>query len=212
MGKGSLVTGLRRIWRGFRVVSVVTGMALTGIGVYGLATDDAAETAPTTTARRATSTEALADDGPSTRACVNPVLGYSVDIPETWFAAGTDEDGPCRFFNPEPFEVPEFGEVAVAMSISLVPDTLDSWVRQFDDSSIFLVIEREEVLVANRRAVRLHYEHAEGGVEPGAESYEVFVDWDVGVLGVSAFEPFSADFAATRRVVDDVATSLREVP
>ena len=99
-------------------------------------------------------TEAGADPAAGPRRCSPPGEGYTLSYPAGWY---TVEKGPvpCRFFHPEPFRLPAGTEASwVAINVQLAPVTFDEIVRSDADRLAASVVNRREVDVSGRRAVR----------------------------------------------------------
>jgi hypothetical protein len=221
------------------LVSVLLGVAVSGLGLFRLVHGDHPKAAPSTTvaasapvvatasptahaqtthasAAAATTTPASAPPArttpttaPATKTCSNTLVGYSVDYPASWSVAGMDPAGPCQFFNPTPFKVPADSEVAVAIDVYQMPDSFDTSTGQFAEGGMFHVLESEPLTIAGHRALRTSYLDENQTGAAGAENYEVAVEHDTHTLILTAHAPFSTDFAATRRVLDAMASSLR---
>ncbi|HEX9853790.1 MAG TPA: zinc ribbon domain-containing protein [Acidimicrobiia bacterium] len=213
-----------------RTLTMVGGLTLTGIGVaQALADRDpppsdsiaeaplvtstaslppttsvTAETIPVTATQPAGPGE-VTPTAPQEMTCRDDGVGFSVDYPSGWHVAGTELDGPCAYFDPEPFEASGSFEDPVAIAVYWTDWSFADLVASYDSDGA-VIQERESFRLAGRKAQRLLYTFTgDGG---GASGYDVIVQHAGGTLVLTTFEAFSGDFDATRRVVDDMAASL----
>lgn len=196
------------VW--LRLLTMVLGLAVSSFGVYKLLTTD--DPAPVANGKAPApageSKPAPTSTAPATKACTNKLLGYSVDYPASWSVRGSDAAGPCQFFNPTPFEVPAAAEVSVAINIYQMEVDFNTLTGQFSDPGLYNVSLMKELTVAGNRAVRVRYRSGDQSPNPGADNYEIVVEHDTNTLVLTAHAPFSADFRATRRVLNAMAASL----
>lgn len=180
-----------------RFVPVVLGLAVSGFGLYRMLDEGETRTAAIP-AQQPTAAKPPAE--PVAKRCTSAELRYTLAYPRGWSQAR------CRFFNPTPFEVPEASEVAVAVVVFEQPDPFETSTAQFTQPGIE-VSELERFEIGGNQALRVLYAApGEGG--SGDETYQVAVDTGGTTLMFFAFGPYSADLAATRRVVDEMARSL----
>lgn len=115
---------------------------------------------------------------------------------------------PCRFFHPEPFEVPEATEViGLAVTVSVEPVAFER-VSGSDDLTED-ELSREETTVAGRPAVRVETVSTGDGLLPeGIRSYRYAVDLDGRTLVAVTRDVEGLDYAANQDVVDAMMDSL----
>ena len=144
---------------------------------------------------------------PASVRCRNATHGYALAYPRDWHTAARDESESCRFFHPEPFEIPAHFEVAeVAIVVEHLDVSYDDWIAANQQAGI-VVLERDDTTVAGgARAVRLRFSFAEGPEDMVALAYAI--DRGAGVLVLYAFSPFSPDFTRTGDVLDAMVPSL----
>jgi hypothetical protein len=151
-------------------------------------------------------TETVVPPRPEVRSCTNPELGYALELPATWTVAD-DPDRPCRFFSSTGIGPPPDGSVlpVAEVRVLLAQVPFAELLAGLDDS-VFEQVERREAVVAGAGAVVIRYEHPD---DPGAGGYVAVLDRgpDPAVY-VEAREQDSADFAATRRVLDAMLLSM----
>jgi len=140
--------------------------------------------------------------------CTNEVVGYTVVYPAGWHSAGTADDGPCIFFDPDPIEVVDASEIPVDVMIYWIEVPLDEYLAAYDSDGI-VVAESEPIPVSGQTGYRFLYTFSDSGFDPGLSAYEVIVEHGGGVLVVVTFEGFTSDFGSSRDRVDSMAASLR---
>lgn len=169
------------------------------------------EPTTSTTAGATTSTTSPGDEA-ATQACTNDEAGYTVELPQGWSTNDGEVVPPCRFFHPEPFEVPEATEViGLAVTVSVEPVPFER-VSSPDDMSED-ELSREQTTVAGRPAVRVEtVSTGEGLLPEGVRSYRYAVDLDGRTLIAVTRDVEGLDYAENQEVVDAMMDSLELVP
>ncbi len=145
---------------------------------------------------------------PTAQRCENVEDGYSVAFPASWNTNTGEVVAPCSFFHPDEFEVPERTEtLGVAILISREPVAF-AFVAA--EQPTRRDVDREELTVAGRPAVRLEYRATDEGLLPdGTPVYEVLVDLGGSTLIASTRGFEQLDFEANKDVLDLMVESLR---
>lgn len=137
--------------------------------------------------------------------------GYSIGYPEGWWVHPADAElgiDPCSFFAAEPFlaerEEDDFGLSGAQVSI---------WAGSGCRGSFDRAISQTELVVDGRRAYRTELERGEGGPEPLALEYLVWVRGGIPCetsswLAARTESDDPGDHAANRRVLDLMIQSL----
>ena len=139
-------------------------------------------------------------------------LGYRVAYPEAWWASADDGDA-CRWFHPEPYDLPEEARDVADIAIMLrVHDEPAADLRDLDPDRHDLVSE-SEATVAGRPAVVQEYTLELDGLMPeGTRVYRYLVDvGELTLYGQATDVAPAADFEEHRTVLDAMMTSLEIV-
>lgn len=86
--------------------------------------------------------------------CTNPEAGYTVEYPGDWYVNDEGQLDPCQVFDPEPLDLPEQPRelsLGHAVLIRMEPIAFEDATRADLGAE---VVEREDVEVDGRRAVR----------------------------------------------------------
>ena len=134
--------------------------------------------------------------------CEHAGDGYSVAYPSAWHTES------CEFFHPDEFEAPEQTELlGVAIVVSREPVAFDAVAGEQPTRRD---VEREELSVANRPAVRLEYVSTGDALLPeGVPVYEVLVDLGAETLIASTRGLDGIDYEESKDVLDRMMESLR---
>lgn len=148
----------------------------------------------------------------STMECSGAGGAYTVHYPATWF---TVDDGPvpCRFFHPEPFDLPEMTEASgVAVNVQVAPVPFDEIVPRLDGVGGFEeVVSRQAVDVSGRRAVRVESRARGAGLLPagiGRVTWYVEAGGDTLVATTSA-NASAGTFLANAGVLDQIVATAQ---
>ena len=162
-----------RIQSRLRRTALVPLLALLlGISACGGGNSDAPPTSSTSSTIGST-TSGVPTSTASAR-CDHPT--FSVEYPARWSTNDESEGDPCRWFHPEPFEVPENSE-AVGLAISLRYDDVDFEFVTDPKNNSDEVLDRRSTKVDGKTAVRMHTRSkGEGLLDAGVESVTWYVD------------------------------------
>jgi hypothetical protein len=143
-------------------------------------------------------------DPPATerQVCSNDDAGYAVSYPPDWHEAG------CRWFDPDPIEVPEATEfLDVAVSVSREPVPLEA----LEDDLGTDVSDRLELELDGRRALRLEgTSTGEGLLDAGVRVTRIGIEAAPGETIVLATQDVEGvDYERAVGALDDIAASLR---
>lgn len=199
--------------------SLVLALVLTVVVGCG-GDDDASDTTttaadPTTTSATPTTSAATSTTSATgielTQTCTGAEGGYAVDYPAGWSTNDADVVSPCRFFHPEPFEVPEATEVfGLAVTIGVEPEPFERVAAP--DGMGEEELSREETTVAGRPAVRVETESTGEALLPeGVRSYRYAVDLDGRTLVGVTRDVEGLDYGDNQKVLDAMMSSL-ELP
>ena len=101
---------------------------------------------------------------------------FTVAYPQGWHSNDESDGEPCNWFHPEPFDLPENSE-APGIAVRLGYDAVDFDSASDSSSQSEEVLDRREVEVDGRRAVRIHSRSkGEGLLDRGVESVTWYVD------------------------------------
>lgn len=191
---------------------IIVGVAMLA-GATACDTDDDDDTLATTTTEEPTTTtaEGVALDQTCTTEGDESGVDFSVDYPEGWHTNEGDTVPPCRYFDPEPFDVPEATEFFTAVMIRVDAVEFER-VRDADETAPGAprVVRSEDTTVEGRDAVVRELEHTgEGLHEEGTRSYQYLVDLDGQTMFVESidFDPEQPD-GLREDVVDAMVDSL----
>lgn len=146
----------------------------------------------------------------STMECSGAGGAYTVHYPVTWF---TVDDGPvpCRFFHPDPFDLPASTEASgVAINVQLAPVPFDEIVPRLDGIGGFEeVVSRQTMDLSGRRAVRIESQTGGAGLLPaGVGRVTWYVDAGPDTLVATTSAAASAGtFLANAGVLDDIVAT-----
>jgi hypothetical protein len=145
--------------------------------------------------------------------CTNPVAGFSISYPPGWY---TDHPAPelaCFYFDPRRFEVPRDSDFS-GTALEVVPggtfsEALDAWT----DEQFVRVLERGDLELQGRRAVRLHTETVSGAeLAPGTRTYLYIVEREGDAVLVRTTSTAGIDYTPWRRIVDEAVRTLELFP
>jgi hypothetical protein len=143
--------------------------------------------------------------------CTNPVEGFSVNYPAGWYTDHPTPEFACMYFDPRRFEL-EANADWEPKALQVTPvgrftAALSSWTEERTSK----VLEREELELGGRRAVRLHTEVVMGSehAPAGTRVYLYVVDAGPRAVVVQTTATVGVDYGAWRRVVDRAVRTLR---
>lgn len=155
-----------------------------------------------TTPSTSTATDAL------TQTCTNTEAGYSIDYPAGWSTNAGDVAPPCRYFHPQPFDVPEATEVfglAVTIDVEEVPFDVVAAPDKLAEQDL----DREETTVAGRPAVRVEtVSTGEALLPEGVRSYQYAVDLGDSTLIAVTRDVEGLDYAGNRHILDQMVAGI----
>lgn len=195
--------------------SLVLALALTV--VVGCGDDEEADTTTTGAGPTTTSTTSATTTTTSTtsttgvelaQTCTSTEGGYAVDYPDGWSTNEGDVTSPCRFFHPEPFEVPEATEVfGLAVTIGVEPVPFERVAAP--DGMGEEELSRQETTVAGQPAVLVETESTGEALLPeGVRSYRYAVDLDGRTLVAVTRDVEGLDYGRNQDVLDAMMSSL----
>lgn len=195
------------------LVALVLAAAV--VGACGGDGDGAATTSPpptTTGETGSTTTDGDTGDGEDgsggeTTGCTNEQYGFTVRYPADWHTNAGDVVPACSFFHPEPFEVPEATE---ATGFAIMARREPVAIERITGNGLGTnVLEREEVEVAGRPAVRRETEATGEGLFPaGLRATQYLVDLDGETLVLETYAVEELDYERNVEVLDDLAETL----
>lgn len=149
-------------------------------------------------------------EGRGWQECSAPDEGFRLRFPPDWHTAAADGGGPCRFFHPEPFDVPANTDAtAIAVSVRRSNAPFDRIVPG-DGSPAVEVRSRQPTTVANRSAVRLETTSTGEALLPsGVRGVTYYVDFGADTLVASTLDVASAGtFDDNVAVLDEMMTTV----
>ncbi|MBW3548439.1 MAG: hypothetical protein KY452_09940 [Actinobacteria bacterium] len=166
-------------------------------------------TTTTTTSGDETTTSTQAGGVVLAQSCTNAEDGYSIQFPEGWSTNEGEVVPTCRFFHPQPFEVPEATEVfGLAVTVK-VDDVPFSRVAGEEGSLGERVLSREETTVAGQQAVRVEAQSTGDVLLPeGVHTYRYHVEVGNGTLTATTHDVGELDYEANKEVLDEMMETL----
>ena len=190
-----------------RARAVVLAVVL--VATAGCGDEEQADTPSPTGTSVETATSPQRDERMAdTARCTHEQDGYSVEYPADWHT-NSDDPPTCSFFDPEPIELPERPrDVAGLAAISIDRESV-AFSRVTGEDRATRVIERDELEVAGRPAVRRLVEATGEALLPeGRRSYQYLVNLDGETLIATAVDGSGRDFDANRELLDEMMRSL----
>ncbi|HEV2808811.1 MAG TPA: hypothetical protein VGV93_00230 [Acidimicrobiales bacterium] len=115
---------------------------------------------------------------------------------------------PCRYFHPQPFDVPEATEViglAVTIDVEEVPFEVVAAPDKLGEQDL----DREETTVAGRPAVRVEtISTGEALLPEGVRSYQYAVDLGDNTLIAVTRDVEGLDYAGNRDILDQMVAGI----
>ena len=142
--------------------------------------------------------------------CTNVVVGFSIDYPAAWYTDHPAPEFACTYFDPRRFELPREGDWE-AKALQVTPqgrfvEVLSAWT----DERTVKVLERADLELDGRRAVRLHAETISGAeFATGTRTYLYVIDRDGEAVTVRTTSTVGIDYEVWRRIVDKAVGTLR---
>ena len=162
----------------------------------------ASTTALTTPESATTTTSTIRSGMPLTQSCTNTEGRYQVGFPEGWYTNEGRVVPPCRYFHPEPFEVPPQTEV-VGLAVSVGVDNVEFARVTQGEPHAERQLSREEITVAGRQAVRIEARSTGEALLPdGVRGYRYHVDVEGGTLTAATYDVDDLDYEENKRVLD----------
>ena len=146
--------------------------------------------------------------------CVAEATGYRVRYPATWFANDPSRASECRFFHPEPFDVPPDTEATgFAIALNVEPTPFAELALGPEGSLATKVRARAETTVAGRMAVRAEITSTgEGLLPPGVEGVVYFVDFGRSTFVARTYgSPGAGTLASNTQVLDQMMGTLARI-
>lgn len=131
--------------------------------------------------------------------CSNPRVGYTIVIP-----AGYEDQAPsgkkaCRLIDDDPVVAEEAEIRLTRLNVGY-----DDWVASYEGDQID-VIDRFDTTVGGHTAVAIHFRFTDS---PEIEVYDYLIESDGKALILEAYSDYSEDFAASRSLVDEIASTM----
>jgi hypothetical protein len=142
--------------------------------------------------------------------CTHESGGFTVEYPLDWRTNDGSVMPACSLFDPFAIEVPVGSELPADIAIVIGVEQVSS--GEIAGSTFGLrELEREEVQVAGRRAVRRLVEHTGDGLwDRGMRSWSYIVPWADGrTLLAESHDVGEQSFTEKRRVLDEMMRRLR---
>lgn len=133
---------------------------------------------------------------------------YRVDYPSGWSTNSGEVVPRCRFFHPEPFTVPEATEVidrAVIFDVESIPF---SRMVESTGGPTEEVLDRRELTVSGRQALRVETRSTDGLLPKGTPSLRYMIDLDDATLVATTYGIVGADHDRNRAVLDAMVDTL----
>lgn len=187
---------------GALVALLAAGLLAAGCG----GDDDQARTTPTDqTATEQTTPTQTTDE--RTKSCTNEQDGFSVERPADWHTNSGDGVPSCTFFHPERFQLRQGTEALdIAILIKREPVAFSEVTGEDPGTR---VVEREEIEIDGRRAVRREIEGTGDALIPeGTRGYQYLVDLDEQSIVATTYDIADLDFERNREVLDSMMESF----
>ena len=183
-------------------------LAAVMLAAAGCGDEEQADTTPPTGTSAQTTTLPRLDQMTETTRCTNEQDDYSIEYPADWHT-NSDDPPTCEFFDPEPIELPEQPQdIAGVAAISIDREPV-AFSRVTGEDPGTRVIERSELEIAGRPAVRRLTEATGQALLPaGRRSYQYLVKLDGDTLIATADGRDDRDFDANRELLDEMMRSL----
>lgn len=141
--------------------------------------------------------------------CVDTAGGYDVQYPRDWY--GARGALACRFFDPEPFTVPENSDFGgTALQIDVIQQSFDEGLAGLIDSRFVRTDLREQVTIGGLRAFRLELvATGEGLEEEGTRTYGYLIRRASGPPLLVRTSARPGERVRHRDVVDHAARTIR---
>jgi hypothetical protein len=112
------------------------------------------------------------------RLCTNERVGYALAYPADWYSPALSAESECTFFDPTPIQLPEASDVfGAALEVAPAQQSYRRLVQSLDDERFEEVLERRELTVSGRPAVRaMTRATGEGLLDRGMESATYVID------------------------------------
>ena len=149
---------------------------------------------------------------PQWNRCVDTASGYAVEYPAAWhYDAGRLA---CRFFDPEPFTVPETGDFGgTALEVHPLDESYDDALAALIDTRFAETEVREEVDVGGKRAHKLEFVATGAGLaDRGTRTYAYLIRNDHGPPVLVQTTSAEGETLGYRAIVDRAAHTLRLFP
>lgn len=196
--------GFRSWWARLAPLSVVLGLAVSGIGIYRVVSADSGS-APTATSTTPTTTAAGAFTG-STAHCTDDAAGYALDYPAAWHTASDRDGSECVLFDPEPFASPSGAGTINEVAIQVLTVALPAERLARPSSDLTTVAEKTSTTVGGMPALRFRTVFKDGGEDADYE-YLIEIEPDTTlVLQVQGL--YADDFDEAEAALDVMAASL----
>ena len=189
---------LRRSLLGFALTAAFVGSAC--------GTDEAATPTTSSTSSTVGSTTSGPPSSTAGIRCDHPT--FSVEYPAGWSTNDESEGEPCRWFHPEPFDVPENSE-AVGLAISLRYDDVDFEFVTDPKNNSDEILDRQRTEVDGKTAVRMHTRSTgKGLLDAGVESVTWYVDLGTETLAGATHGVAEGGLEQNAPVLDSMMESL----
>lgn len=152
---------------------------------------------------------------PATNSCTAGADGYALDYPPDWFTNDRGNAEPCRYFHPEPFQVPTATEpIGIAIVLRFAEMGFERIVREVTSSPGAIVLDQERRAVGGMEAARVRTRATGEGLLPqGALAVTYYVDFRSRTMVASAVSTAQGvTLERSSDVLDSMMRSLRRVP
>lgn len=186
----------------------MVALAAVMLAAAGCGDEEQADTAPPTATSAETTTSPRGEQMAKTTRCTNEQDDYSIEYPADWHTNSGDPPT-CEFFDPEPIELPEQPQDVAGLAAISVDREPVAFSRVTGEDAGTRVIERDEVEIAGRPAVRRLIEATGQALLPeGRRSYQYLVKLDGDTLIATADGRDDRAFEANREILDEMMRSL----
>jgi hypothetical protein len=187
---------------------VVGAAAAAGGYLLGSSDDDGDDAAvPETTTR----SEAEASMPAGWKLCSNERYGYALGYPSDWHVPALSAESQCTFFDPAPIQLPESSDAfGATLEVAPVQQSYEQLVASLADARFEEVLERRELTISGRRAVKVvSRATGEGLLDRGTESATYVVDHSPEPpLLLRTIKRPNANWEERLRLLDEAARTL----
>lgn len=141
--------------------------------------------------------------------CVNRGVGFRISYPAGWYTHHPAPEVACFFFDPRTFEYPPDDDVRPTALQVRPGGTFDEALDAATDPRVVEIIEREDLELAGRRAVRVETRTRSGGAYgAGTLTYAYILDREPRAFVVRTASAAEIDYEPWKRIVDRAVETM----